>query len=136
MKITTKLKYLRNFKNLSQENEGIMLGFKESTARSRIAQYERGIRSPKKDVIDKICSIYKIPDINFSESDDYDSLIKELMWREIAGQFDVAMLNTENIEDEYFKKCISEWKDKKVLVTDKKISIYKYREWLIKWPNV
>lgn len=46
-----KLKHLRTKKHLTPKQLGLLLGFTESYADKRIAQYESGNRTPKEDTI-------------------------------------------------------------------------------------
>ena len=46
MKLGEKIRYFRRKKELTQKKLGILLGFSESNADTRISQYEAGIRKP------------------------------------------------------------------------------------------
>lgn len=47
MKTCNRLRYFRKRRNLTQKELGMMLGFRESCADVRIAQYESGLREPR-----------------------------------------------------------------------------------------
>lgn len=52
-----KLKYLRQKNHLTQKELGLALGFSESCADVRIAQYEADMRTPKEDTLKKLAKI-------------------------------------------------------------------------------
>ncbi|MBO4898625.1 MAG: helix-turn-helix transcriptional regulator [Clostridia bacterium] len=54
------LKLCRKYLGLKQKDLGKMLGFSDSTAEIRIAQYESGERKPKKETRLKMCDILGI----------------------------------------------------------------------------
>ncbi|MFI3254474.1 MAG: helix-turn-helix transcriptional regulator [Eubacteriales bacterium] len=65
MTIGDKIKIIRNFRNMKQKELGLALGFSESTADNRIAQYETNYRVPKKDALLKIAEILNVNSENF-----------------------------------------------------------------------
>lgn len=65
MTIGEKIKKIRNFRNIKQRDLGLALGFSESTADNRLAQYETNYRVPKKDVLIKIAEILDVSPLNF-----------------------------------------------------------------------
>ena len=54
------LNQCRKHLGIKQKELGMMLGYSESTADTRIAQYECGARHPKEDTVLKICEILGI----------------------------------------------------------------------------
>ena len=70
MAIGERIKRMRNFRNLTQKDLGIAIGFAPSTADVRIAQYETGKRTPKEKYVEDIATVLniapealKVPDI-------------------------------------------------------------------------
>lgn len=66
-----RIKRVRRFRRMTQAELGRHLGFSDSTADIRVAQYEAGSRRPKEDCIKSIADVLKInpnallvPDIN------------------------------------------------------------------------
>lgn len=55
-----KLRYLRRKNNLTQKQLGMAVGFSESTADVRIAQYESNARTPRKDLINELAKILSV----------------------------------------------------------------------------
>lgn len=52
-----KIRYLRQKSNLTQKQLGMAVGFSESTADIRIAQYESNARMPKEELINEFARI-------------------------------------------------------------------------------
>ena len=71
MAIGERIRYIRKLRKLTQTQLGVKLGFPESSAEVRIAQYETGTRTPKENGIKVIADIIevsplalKVPDID------------------------------------------------------------------------
>lgn len=56
-----KLKYLRQKNHLTQKELGIAVGFPDSCADVRIAQYEGDVRTPKEDLMKLFASTLGVP---------------------------------------------------------------------------
>lgn len=56
-----KLKHLRKKNHLTQKQLGILIGFSESCADIRIAQYESGDRTPKEDTVKRLAEELGVP---------------------------------------------------------------------------
>ena len=86
---TDKVKYLRQYRNMTQKELGLKIGFAERSAGVRIAQYESGTRFPKQDKIDKIAdalnfqsAVFQIPFF-----DDVKILLEQIpKWEELLGK--------------------------------------------------
>lgn len=61
MKFGSRLKRVRERKNLTQAQLGIMLGFNPVTASVRINQYEKNKKQPKEDILRKLEVILDVP---------------------------------------------------------------------------
>ena len=59
-KIGEKIKKIRIKNSLTQKQLGILVGFPESNADIRIAQYESGIRVPKAELMEKIAEVLNV----------------------------------------------------------------------------
>ncbi|MBP1564079.1 MAG: helix-turn-helix transcriptional regulator [Oscillospiraceae bacterium] len=59
-KIGEKIKKIRIKNSLTQKQLGILVGFPESNADIRIAQYESGIRVPKAELTEKIAEVLNV----------------------------------------------------------------------------
>lgn len=60
MAIGERIRTFRKRKGLTQKELGVQLGFKESTADIRMAQYEAEKRVPKDDLIETLSSILEV----------------------------------------------------------------------------
>ena len=58
MAIGERIRFFRNLQGITQKQLGIFVGFSESTADVRMAQYESGSRGPKADLIKKLANIF------------------------------------------------------------------------------
>ena len=58
---TAKLKCLRQYRNMTQKELGMRIGFSESSAGVRVAQYESGTRFPKIEKMDLIADALSFP---------------------------------------------------------------------------
>ena len=56
-----KLKYLRQKNHLTQKELGMAMGFPESCADVRIAQYETEVRTPKEDLMKLFAATLGVP---------------------------------------------------------------------------
>lgn len=63
MSLGTRLKYLRQKNHLTQKELGLALGFSESTADVRIAQYEADTRTPKSELLHRIAQVLSVDPI-------------------------------------------------------------------------
>ena len=60
MYIGERIKYFRKRKGLTQKELGILIGFPEETADTRIAQYEKSRRKPKEETLSKIADVLEV----------------------------------------------------------------------------
>lgn len=84
-----KLKFLRHYRNMTQKELGIKIGFSESSAGVRIAQYESGTRLPKHDMIVRIADALSIPNGVFRITffDDIKILLEQIpKWEKLFGK--------------------------------------------------
>lgn len=61
-----KIRYLRKQQHMTQKQLGLAVGFSESTADIRIAQYESGARAPKASLLHRIASVLEADPIVLS----------------------------------------------------------------------
>ncbi|EGD1139004.1 helix-turn-helix transcriptional regulator [Salmonella enterica] len=59
--IPERLKYARKLRGYTQERLGINAGIEESTATSRISQYESGTYSPDFNLVQNIAKVLRVP---------------------------------------------------------------------------
>ena len=84
MAIGERIKRIRNFRNLTQKDLGIAIGFAERTADVRIAQYETGTRSPKEKYIERIADALNVTTyaLNVPDIESYVGVLQTLFTME------------------------------------------------------
>ena len=65
MTVGEKIKFIRNFRDMTQKELGVGIGFDEKGADNRIAQYETNYRVPKKDTLLQIAKVLDVNPLNF-----------------------------------------------------------------------
>lgn len=69
-----KIRYLRQQHHMTQKELGLALGFSQSTADIRIAQYESGARAPKAQLLYQIALVLEVdPNMNSLEAGNRES---------------------------------------------------------------
>ena len=88
MAIGERIKTFRKRKGLTQKELGVQLGFKESTADIRLAQYEAEKRVPKEDLIETLSNILEVsPEaINVPNIDTHVGVMQVLFTLEDVSQ--------------------------------------------------
>lgn len=149
MAIGERIKRIRNLRKLTQKELGIAVGFDESTADVRIAQYESNTRTPKEDMLRKLAEVldvtyrsiyeptlYAAEDVMYTmfELDEHypiqlheivDDSDPDYVEKHIAIDFHTSLL------DEFLK----EWMLRKQQLDSGEITAEEYREWKLNWPQ-
>ena len=68
LKLGARIRKIRMFRNITQKELGRRLGYGESSADVRIAQYESGQRTPKQETLIRIAEILEVDVRNFFKS--------------------------------------------------------------------
>lgn len=107
---------------------GIALGFDESSAPVRIAQWEAGTRNPKSDAVEKMASILKFNSERLSPAPDniVDAVIDHFLWD------DDDLSSSEKIR--LFRFLFDFWTIRTRL-QEGKITQEQYDEWKLCWPD-
>ena len=84
MTLGKRIKRIRTYRGMTQRELGIRLGYKESGADIRIAQYEMGHRKPKKDTLYKMAEILSVSPIQFirPKQGSPEDLMQMFFWQE------------------------------------------------------
>lgn len=91
MAIGERIRFFRNKAGLTQKQLGLMVGFSETSAEVRIAQYESGCRSPKNDLIKKLSRIFNVsPDALCVPNIDREQLLFTLFTLEDLYGFQIC----------------------------------------------
>lgn len=82
MTVGEKIKRIRTFRGLTQQELGIAVGFDKKGADNRIAQYEINYRIPKKNLLEKIAKALNVSCLNFfvEESGSATDIIETFFW--------------------------------------------------------
>lgn len=155
-----RLRFIRTFRNMTQKELGIKLGFDEKNADIRISQYESDYRVPKDDMVRKMSEILNV---NYNALKDYNfdnptDILESFLWfdtefplelglfefkpnKDLDGKAIIECPATDNqfnpiaitfALNEY-RQPIKEWKDKKRAYTSGEISKEDYIEWKLQW---
>ncbi len=117
------------FRNITQKELGRRLGYGESSADVRIAQYESGQRTPKQETLIRIAEILEVDVRNFLSLGiaTMDELMETLFWmdEENRGLFHLFLLNDSESEtvgitmrDKKTMSYLQEWMGKKQKLGD------------------
>lgn len=125
MDIGYRIKYIRKLKGLTQKELGLKLGFPESAADVRIAQYESGARVPKEGVVNKLANILGVLPTALTVPSIYsvDDIIQLLFAFEDECRFKALFANDKMI------KFLSAWQEKSQDVRNGCISKEEYDLW-------
>ena len=124
LKLGARIRKIRMFRKLTQKELGRRLGYGESSADVRIAQYESGQRTPKQETLIRIAEILEVDVRNFLNPGiaTMDELMETLFWmdeenRELFHLFLVNDPESETvgitISDKKTICYLQEWMDKK-----------------------
>ena len=97
MAIGERIRFFRNLQGITQKQLGIFVGFSESTADVRMAQYESGSRGPKADLIKKLANIFDVSEkaLEIPDIDSYIGVMHTLFAME-----DLYGLKIDKLDDE------------------------------------
>lgn len=136
MKLGEKIRYFRRKAELTQKQLGIMLGFTESNADVRIAQYESGIRKPSflvmKNMSDKLdASMYALeaPEIDLHRQNETMHILFALEDAGLIQFTDSGILI--DTKDKNFRKRHLQWRTVHSKITDKE----SYDEWRYRYEE-
>ncbi|MFI3166273.1 MAG: helix-turn-helix transcriptional regulator [Bacillota bacterium] len=84
MTLGYKIKHIRHFRNMTQKELGLALGFPERSAETRLYQYENNLKTPRMNVILSMAkALYVSPLALLPDSDNkVISIIENLFWNE------------------------------------------------------
>ena len=153
MTLGKRIKRIRTYRGMTQKELGIRLGYKESTADVRIAQYESDQRRPKTDTLYRMAEILEIHSFCLVKAKEgsLEELLQTLLWLEeenpdlvqLCFQGDTERKVSEErrelqtdqagirINDQKIESMISEWLRKRIEVKRGTLSEAEYLEW--KW---
>ena len=131
---------------MTQKYVGMLLGFGEKNADSRIAQYENGRREPRAEVLEEIAKILNVSTdaLDNPNIDTYNRLMHTLFAIEdiygltidrINGQ--LCLVADENKPESFAKlfSHLNEWNEMKEKLKSGKISESQYDNWRYNYPT-
>ena len=139
MKIGERIKYFRKLRNLTQKELGLLMGYEENTASSRIFQYESGLRNPTEETIIKLSNIFGISRYVFEVQDLTSELVLihvlfelENIWdvdiKQIDSYFSLQFGDDEAVNPTLFNH-LSSWREMKEKYKKGEITAEAYNEW-------
>ena len=146
MAIGERIKFFRNQHKMTQKQLGQLIGFPESNADVRMAQYENGARTPKKDLTNKLADILDVSPLalDVPEIDSYLGLIHTLFALE-----DLYGLTAERVDGKVLlhideatgkdavnvNEMIAVWADMKERLERGEITKEEYDQWRYNYPE-
>lgn len=153
MKIGARIRQIRQHQHMTQRELGERIGSRKNGA-NRVAQYEMGYRTPKRDQLNKIAHALNVPEEMFSlEADEtLQALLHNLLWldQDDTTLIELYVLNKENclrscnrkgkssvaivIHDEAVQNFLRDWCTEKSLIEAGAITQEDYFDWKIHTP--
>ena len=124
----SRIAYIRQFRNLSQDDVSDSLGLTGETKRRTMTRYESGERIPKDERLKELAKIL-LTNINMIKEYDFKSesdLAYLLLWIEIKYPKLRIDIDTKN---EKFNRFLEVWKEKRLKHQVGKIKLEDYIEW-------
>ena len=149
MSVGGRIRKARMFRDMSQRELGLMVGFTPSTADVRIAQYELGIRKPREALLRKIAevldvsynalqepTIYSVEDImqTLFELDDLMPVSVHTL-EPVDGDEDGEDRFVIELGEHMLDRHLREWQLRKRELEAGEISPDEYMNWKLNWPR-
>ena len=145
MAIGERIRFIRKLRKLTQKQLGIAIGFPESSADVRMAQYETGTRTPKEDLTKAIANIFgvsplalNVPDIDsnlelmhtFFALEDMYGLEPETENEKITLRF-----NDNKVLDTSLLQMLFAWTEQTRKLKKDEITKEEYDKWRYNYPE-
>lgn len=133
-----RIKFLRKLRGLTQKELGMAVGFPEKTSDIRIAQYERGSRSPKKELTEDLAEVLNVSPVALTVPDieTIDGVmqtfftLEDMYGLEIgAADNDIVLRVRSHSENNELWEALVEWLNKALLLRNGIISEEAYDDW-------
>lgn len=151
MSVGSRIRRVRKFRDMTQKELGIALGYDEKSADVRITQYETGTRTPKIDVLNAMAEVLNVnilalrePDTKLYAAEDIMSILFELDDEGGLNLFDVEDDSDPELPEtrigvvikyRILQNFLKEWQLRKQELKDGLITKDEYTEWKINWPS-
>jgi transcriptional regulator with XRE-family HTH domain len=143
MRIGARIRQARKHRGLTQRELGVLVGFDESTADVRIAQYESEVRTPKAELRDKLAEALNINPRYFYNTEQYAA--EDIMFLLFELDDDVRLRLTRPdpserevhiyIPNNLVNDLLVGWQKVKQAFADGTITKREYDEWKLTWPR-
>ena len=153
MRIGAKIRQIRQHRHLTQRELGEKIGLGKNGA-NRIAQYEMGYRTPKRDQLNKIAHALNVPEemIFLEAGETMQTLLRNLIWldQDDTTLIELSLQNKKNwprpcnqtekgcvaivIHDEAVQNFLTAWSTEKSLLVAGVITQQDYFDWKIHTP--
>lgn len=153
MKIGVKIRQIRQHRHMTQRELGEKIGLGKNGA-NRIAQYEMGYRTPKRDQLNKIAHALNVPEemLSLEAEETLQALIHNLLWldQDDTTLIELSFRNKENcprpykqtqkgcvaivIHDEAVQNFLTAWSTEKSLLAAGVINQQDYFDWKTHTP--
>lgn len=146
MAIGERIKFMRNLRGMTQRWLGLAVGFEPNNADVRIAQYESGVRTPKKDVISNLSTTLDVsphalavPDIDsdiglmhtlFTLED-----LRGFKISEIDGEICLRLDKSKGMTYVGMLDMLSAWQKQSAKFETGEITKEEYDQWRYKYPQ-
>ena len=147
MAINERIQFFRNLRGLTQKNLGAALGFPESSADIRVAQYESGSRKPKAEITEKLAEVLDVSPkaLDVPEIDDYIGLMHTLFALEDiyglkvsrrAGKTCLCPDWGSGPQALFVTSLLDQWMDQKDKLMSGAITEEEYDQWRYHFPEI
>lgn len=141
----SRIKFFRKFRDLTQKELGFKLGYNESTADIRVTQYEKGVRSPKGQTLDKLAEALSVdkraidvPEISSKEALFHLLFAMEDEYGLGINNIDYELCLTLNPKNEHYDTLhnfFKEWAGMKDALDKNEITQQYYNNWKYNYPK-
>lgn len=145
MAIGERIRFIRKLRKLTQKQLGIAIGFPESSADVRMAQYETGTRTPKEDLIKAIANIFEVSQLalNVPDIDSHLGLMHTFfalediygLEPEIENERTVLRFNDNEVLDVSLLQMIFAWTEQTRKFKSGEITKEEYDKWRYNYPE-
>lgn len=140
-----KIKRIRKFRDITQKELGVAVGFDEKSADVRIAQYESGTRTPKQALVEQFAEALDVNPRFLADDEILGAEGVMMMLFELDEHYPISIEDFTD-KDGNQRKAIcfgsvlmndffTEWQRRKKDLADGKISKAEYTEWKLNWPK-
>lgn len=143
MAIGERIRTFRNLRNMTLRWLGMAVGFPEKTADIRMAQYEKGTRTPKEDLTNKLAEVLDVspraldvPDIDSKEGLLHTLFVLEDIYGLTIGEFEgrTCLYLNRNAPD-WLRTATNDWKQEAQKFHNDEMPKDEYDRWRYNYPK-